>query len=251
MDKRILVTLLSLCCAAPASADFLGVKIGANYWDYDISGTARYQSNNSADDIDVNDDLGYSDDTLTYFYASFEHPVPVLPNIRISKTKIDTDANGRLSRQVTYGGTTFQANEDVKSNVEADQIDITLYYRVLDNVANLDLGLNAKYIDSDAAIQGAISGSQSADVSGWVPMLYAGVGVDLPLTGLSVSADGSYIGYKDSNFYDFTVRASYTTPWFVGVDAGYRKLKLDLDDFDDSYADVEFDGLFAGMYVHF
>ena len=74
---------------------------------------------------------------------------------------------------------------------------------------------------------------------------------DLPLTGLSASADGSYIKYDGSSFYDFSVRASYTTPWHLGVDIGYRRIKLDLDDFDDSFADVEFDGPYAGAYLHF
>jgi len=78
-----------------------------------------------------------------------------------------------------------------------------------------------------------------------------GAGVDLPLTGLSVSADGSAIGYSGSSFYDYTLRATYTTPWRVGIDVGYRKIKLDLDDFDNSYANVTFDGPYAGAYLHF
>ena len=240
-----------LLVPALSAADTLGVRVGANYWSYDISGTARYQSKDSANNIDVNKDLGYDDGSLGHYYISLEHPVPLLPNVRISKTDIDEDANGRLTNTVRYGDIIFQADEDVSSKVELDQTDITLYYSLLDNVVNLDLGLNAKYIDSKARITGAVSGTQSADVSGWVPMLYAGVGADLPLTGLSISADGAYVKYKSSSFYDATVRATYATPWFVGVDVGYRKIKLDLDDFDDSFADVEFDGPYAGLYLHF
>ena len=82
-------------------------------------------------------------------------------------------------------------------------------------------------------------------------MTYAGVGIDLPLTDLAVSADGSYIKYESSSFYDYTLRVTYTSPWHVGADVGYRKIKLDLDDFDDSFADVEFDGPYAGLYLHF
>ena len=152
---------------------------------------------------------------------------------------------------MVYGDRIFLFNEDVSSEFELDQTDITLYYSPLDNVVNVDLGLNAKYIDSEARISGAISGTETANVSGWVPMLYAGVGADLPLTGLSVGADGAYIHYDGSSFYDYSVHASYTSPWHVGVNAGYRKIKLDLDDFDDSFADVEFDGLYAGAYLHF
>ena len=243
--------LATLLLPGVAGADLLGVTIGANYWNYDISGTARYQTRNSANDIDVNNDLGYDDGNLGNYYIALEHPVPFLPNIRISKTDIDEDANGRLSKTVDYGGTTFLVNEDVSSKVELDQTDITLYYSPLDTIANIDIGLNAKYIDSKASITGALSGTQNSDVSGWVPMAYVGVGVDLPLTGLSVSADGSFVKYQSSTFYDYTVRVTYTSPWFVGADVGYRKIKLDLDDFDDSYADIEFDGPYAGLYLKF
>ncbi|MEN8108476.1 MAG: TIGR04219 family outer membrane beta-barrel protein [Pseudomonadota bacterium] len=254
MEKRMLALSLALPMAlatTAAGADTLGVWIGANYWDFDISGTARYKSKSSADDIDVNDDLGYDDDTLTTFYAIFEHPAPLIPNVKVVSTNIDSDANGSLSKDFTWGDIDFTINEDVRSEVQLDQIDVALYWRILDNAANLDIGINAKYIDIDATITGAISGSDTADVSGLVPMLYAGVGIDLPLTGVGVSANGAYIGYDGSNFYDFTVRATYDSPWFLGIEAGYRKLKLDLDNFDDSYADVEFGGPYLGAYVHF
>lgn len=243
--------LATLFLPAAATADILGVTVGANYWNYDISGTARYQTRDSSNDIDVNRDLGYDDGNLGYYYIGLEHPVPFLPNIRLSRTNIDEDANGTLSRTVVFGGTTFFVNENVSSKVQLDQTDITLYYSPLDTVANIDLGLNAKYIDSKSRITGAVSGTQNANVSGWVPMAYAGVGIDLPLTGLSIGADGSFVKYESSTFYDYTLRVTYTSPWHVGADIGYRKIKLDLDDFDDSFANIEFDGPYAGLYLHF
>jgi outer membrane protein len=245
------LVLAALLLPTAAMADMLGVTVGANYWNYDISGTARYQTKDSSNDIDVNRDLGYDDGNLGYYYIGLEHPVPFLPNIRVSRTDIDEDANGTLTKNVVYGGTTFFVNENVSSKVKLEQTDITLYYSPLDTIANIDLGLNAKYIDSQARITGAVSGTQNANVSGWVPMAYVGVGVDLPLTGLGISADGSYIKYQSSSFYDYTLRVTYTSPWLVGADIGYRKIKLDLDDFDDSFADVEFDGPYAGLYLHF
>ncbi|HFD79452.1 MAG TPA: TIGR04219 family outer membrane beta-barrel protein [Gammaproteobacteria bacterium] len=251
MDRTRTLALVFSLLPALAGADTLGVRIGTSYWNYDISGSVRYRSSNSSDDIDVNRDLGYDDDQLVYLYAVLEHPLPFLPNIRVSRTRTDVDANGRLSRTVVYGDVTFVANEDVSSKVRLDQTDITLYYRLLDKVVSLDLGINAKYLDSKGRISGSLSGSESADVSGWAPMLYAGTGVDLPLTGLSLGADGSAVKYRGSTLYDYSVHASYTTPWHLGIDAGYRAVKLDLDDFNNSYADIELDGPYVGAYLHF
>lgn len=251
MRLRQISALTALLLPALSAADTLGVRAGANYWNYDISGTARYKSPNTADDIDINRELGYDDGSSGYYYISLEHPVPFLPNVRLSYTKIDDDARGRLSHTVVFGDLTFFVNENVASEFKLEQTDITLYYSLLDNVANIDLGVNAKYIDSSASVTGSLSGREDTDVSGWVPMAYAGVGFDLPLTGLAVAAQGAYIKYDSSSFYDFSAGAEYTTPWRLGVSVGYRKIKLDLDDFDDSFADVEFDGPYAGVYLHF
>lgn len=251
MDLRKAVLLVGLMVPVVCGADTLGIRVGADYWRYDIDGSVRFKTRDSTNDIDVNEDLGYDDDSLTHLYAILEHPLPFLPNVKLSRTAIDTSANGRLSKTVVFGDVTFQANEDVSSDVDLKLTDITFYYRVLDNIANIDLGLNAMYLDSQGRITGSVSGTERADISGWVPKAFAGVGVDLPFTGLSVGADGSAVKYKGSHFYDYTLRVSYTTPWYVGIDAGYRKMKLDLDDFDDSFADLSFDGFFAGGYLHF
>lgn len=253
MKLRLLAVFPLLLACGAASADTLGVRVGAAYWGYDIEGFARYKSKDPADNIDVQDDLGYSDDSQLFGYILLEHPIPLLPNVKISKTSIDSSARGVLSATFNYGNVTFTASDNVASDIKLDQVDVTLYYQILDNVVNVDLGLNAKYIDSEAAIRSLTTPTlnEKADVSGWVPMVYAGVGVDLPFSGLGVSADGSYVGYSGSKFYDYALRATYTTPWVVGLDVGYRKLKLDLDDFDNSYANIEFSGPYAGLYASF
>lgn len=251
MKTKTIAAFLLLWHSGGARADLLGVTLGADYWNYDISGSARYKTKNAGDDIDVNDDLGYDDDSLTSYYIALEHPLPVLPHVRLRRTDIEDSADGRLSKSITYGGITFNASEAVASDVQLDQTDITLYYEVLDNIVDLDLGLNVKYLDIDATLHGAVSGTESADVSAWVPMLYAGAGVDLPLTGLGLDAEVAAIGYQGSRLYDVSVAARYTTPWFLGVQLGYRKLKLDLDDIDDITADIEFDGPYAGAYLRF
>ncbi len=249
--RRSLISVLLFVIPIYSSADVLSVRAGANYWSYDISGNARYKTSDSSNDIDVNNDLGYDDGSSGYYYVHLEHPIPFLPNVRLAYTNIDEDANGRLSRTVVYGDITFLANEELNSEFDLKQTDITLYYELLDNIVSADLGLNGKYIDGDARISGNLSGTENTSISGWVPMAYAGIGADLPLTGLGVSADGSYVKYEGSSFYDFSVSANYTSPWHLGVDVGYRKIKLDLDDFDDSFADVEFDGPYAGAYFSF
>lgn len=252
MKLKLTVLLCLLLGSGIVFADTLGVRAGAAYWAYDVDGFLRYQSTDPADDIDVQDDLGYGDDNLVFAYIQLEHPVPLLPNVRLSKTAIDIDASGSMTANFTYGGVSFSVNEPVDSALELNQVDVTLYYQPLDNVVSLDIGINAKYLDSTARIASrARAVSEEAEVSAWVPMIYAGVGVDLPFTGLAASIDGSYIGYSGSAFYDYAVRVTYKTPWVVGIDVGYRSISLDLDDIDGSYANIEFSGFYGGLYAGF
>jgi len=205
--RRVLLMFMTMQLLSTSGfADTLGIRAGANYWKYDISGTARYRSKSSSDNVDVNQDLGYNNGSAGVYYLVLEHPVPLLPNVRVTYTDIDEDTNGRLSKTVVYGNVTFYANEAVRSHVKLKQTDITLYYELLDDVVSLDLGLDGKYVDSEARISGEISGTQDASVSGWVPLAYAGIGFDLPLTGLGVSSDGSFSKYKGSHFYDYSIR---------------------------------------------
>jgi outer membrane protein len=242
--------MLAVLLPATTVAD-TGITLGARYGTSDIDGSLRYLSTDPADDIDINDDLGYRDTRPYNFYLQLEHPLPLLPNARLNRSVMDESASGQLTRTVNFGGSTFTLGETVDSTAEVTQTDIILYYSISDTVASVDVGINAKYLDSSASLSGNLAGNETANISGWVPMLYAGVGVDLPLTGLSIGADGSYTGYQGSRLYDLNLRASYTTDWHIGADLGYRRMKLNLDDFDDSYSDIEFDGPYAGVFVTF
>jgi outer membrane protein len=249
MNYRLTMLLLSVLPAVPAVAD-TSVTLGADFWSYSIDGSVRYQSNDPADDIDVNRDLGYNDGNLGSYYLQLEHPLPVLPNVRLARTDINDSAAGHLNRPVNFGGQSYLLGEDVTSSVQFEQTDVVLYYRLLNLAASLDLGLDARYIDSKVRLVGN-SGTETATATGWVPMLYAHAGFDLPLTGFALDADGSVTGYQGSRLYEFNLRASYTSPHHVGVEAGYRRLGMKLDDFDSTWADVSFDGPYAGLFLRF
>ena len=83
-----------------------------------------------------------------------------------------------------------------------------------------------------------------------VPMIYGLIGGS-PWPGLMLSAEGNYIAYSGSTISDFNAKISYTTDYFVGFEAGYRVQTIELDDVDDTDADLEFKGPFVGAYLKF
>jgi outer membrane protein len=250
MKRSLSVLILTALLPAGVMAE-TGITLGTRLGTSDVNGTLRYQSVDPADDIDINNDLGYQDSQPVNYYLQLEHPLPLLPSARIDHSELDDSASGQLTRTVNYGGSSFTVGESIDSSVQVSRTDIILYYSIFDTVANIDVGVNARYIDSKTSLAGSLGGNETASISGWVPMFYAGVGMDLPLSGLSLGADGSFAGYQGNHLYDVKLRASYTTDWNLGADLGYRRMRLDLEDFDDSYADIAFDGPFAGVFVSF
>ncbi len=250
--KRILAVIAIPVLLSPVNAFADGsIVIGTRYGSADINGSLRHLSTDPADDIDINDELGYRDGNPVSFYLQLEHPLPLLPNARIDQGELDESARGQMNRTVDFGGSTFTLGENVDSAVRVRQTDVILYYSIFDTVANVDVGINARHLDSDSSLTGNLAGNETAAVSGWIPMLYAGLAVDLPSTRLWLGADGSYTGYHGNHMYDLNLSASYVTDWHLGINMGYRQVRLELDDFDDSHADIEFGGPWAGVFVSF
>ena len=138
-----------------------------------------------------------------------------------------------------------------------DSTDFILYYELFDNdLVSFDLGVNAKYIDGSLSVVDAASNTQGAgEFSGVVPMAYSRLQLGLPFTGLAAYAEGSYLSFDDHELSDYQVAVAYSFIESLAVDmtlqVGYRKVTVDIEDLDDIYANMEFDGVFAGLEVHF
>jgi outer membrane protein len=89
MKKNIVLLSLSAILALGASADTFGLEMGAAAWASKTSGNIEYKG----DSIDLEKDLGYEDLNTNFIWASFEHPIPLIPNIKIQHTKIEDTAS--------------------------------------------------------------------------------------------------------------------------------------------------------------
>lgn len=255
MKKILFAPILCLCLFSQQSAfaDTLGVWAGVGQWNWDVSGNFRYQSTNISDTIDVGNSganyLNWADDDSGTFFAILEHPVPLIPNVKIFSTSLETKGTGQAN--VTFGGATLTA--DVNSSLEMDMTDITLYWQILDNVVGLDIGITAKTIDGKITVTDVTTPSQTdtANFDTTIPMLYAGVEFDLPLTGLVLGANAAYVGYDGNSLTEYHAYIRYNSPYVFGVEAGVKSFNLEIDDLDSSYGTLEFSGAYAQLFVHF
>lgn len=243
---------MSLTPAAYSDTIF-GIYVGGGALNYDLEGDFT-DLENGGSSIDFESDLGLEGESGTYVYVAIEHPVPFLPNIKLAVSDITETANTTLDSSIEFDGETFPAGSNVRTEIDLSHTDITLYYEILDNWANLDLGFTAKIFDGELTASGSFGpttyyAEESLDFT--APLLYAKAQFDLPLTGLYVSAEGNWIGAGGINFFDLWGRVGYTFAFGLGVEAGVRKLTLELDDVEDLDADLSLNGTYLAATFHF
>ncbi len=244
MVKKISTVTAALLLASALHADVLGGEFSVGYLNLNPSGDFAYKGNSA----DVEDNFGWGSSDSVILKGYFEHPLPVLPNLRVAYTNLDFSGSGIVTG-LKFGDKTFSGKIDTALDV--DIIDATLYYEILDNWVNLDLGLNAKYIDGTTWVKNSTLGKSEADLSVVLPTLYAKARFDIPMSGFSFQAEGDLITYNNSTLYDVDLGARYTFMLGLGVEAGVRMMKLKLDDVDDINADIDFSGAYISAVWDF
>lgn len=214
--KKILATcVLSLGFAASSqAATVLGFEVGAGAWN----------TNNTLAEKGVGD-IKTDSDFAVNVYAAFEHPIPFLPNVRAEYLQNKNDV------------------KSTKDESDTSYADITLYYEVLDNWVNLDLGISARAMDAKYK-KSNISYTNDKVLGA----LYARAQFDLPLTGLSIGAAAQHDAGLNGNrsLEDYSVYMQYKIALGFGVAAGYRLQDYTLD--YDKYADA-IDHQIKGAYI--
>lgn len=242
--RALAATLLITTSAA--QADTLGIELGGYNWKQAFSG--EVSSGLAGTQVDVEDDLGYDDETSNVIFIALEHPIPILPNIRLQQTDLDLSATGNSS--FTFEG--FNYNGPVHSEIDMSHTDVTLYYELLDNWISLDLGLTARVVEDGLVRITDLTTSQteSFEIDGVIPLLYVATKLDLPLSGLYIGADASAISVSDDSIIDYRARIGYESSIGLGVEAGFRSFEIDVED-DEDTADLTVDGTYISIFFSF
>ncbi len=78
----VFVGLIILCLSNKSDADtLLGLYAGAQTWNMQTSG--GFSSN------DDNANFNFDEQANSNLYVAFEHPVPLIPNVKLQRTVID------------------------------------------------------------------------------------------------------------------------------------------------------------------
>ena len=229
-----------------AQADVVGVKVSAGGWEPSFNGDIQ----DGLAAISLENDLNLSDDQATVASLSFEHPIPVLPNVRLDYADLSIAAESTLTRNIEFDGNSFSVSDDVRTSADLSHIDGVLYYELMDNWVSIDLGIGVRMFDGDIEIQSTTESARE-ELDEPLPLVYGAVQFDLPFTGLAISADLKGISYEGDSAFDYTAKVSYTFALGLGLEAGYRGFEMDIEELSDFTADIDISGPYAGLIFQF
>lgn len=249
--KKTLIAAALLGLTNTVYADtLLGVYAGVQGWNIGADGGYADDSNLA--------NFSFNDKTKASFYVALEHPIPLIPNLKIRRTSFSNNGDTTLTSSFTFGNQTFEADSRLVTDIDLTNTDYVLYYELFDNdLVSFDFGLNLKDVDGSIFVQDADNPSLDGTehFSGFIPLLYSKLIVEMPLTGLGVYAEGNYLSIDDHKVYEYQAALTYNMMDNFAMDMtwqlGYRSFVLKLDDLDGVYSDLEFKGPFAGVEVHF
>ena len=125
MKKLALAVTLASLLSTNVQADAIGIYLGGQIWDNKASGTLGDGSSLV--------DFNLADEKQNSFFIAFEHPLPLIPNIRIASTSLETKGQTTLATNFQFEDETFTTGADVRANFDVSYVDYTLYYEVFDN----------------------------------------------------------------------------------------------------------------------
>lgn len=249
MKSFLLTTVLILCSSHAAADSILGLYFGLGQWQGEVKGeTGEKESATTLDD------LGFDKNNNNMFWVNLEHPVPVLPNIRIMHTDISSSADSIISQEFSLGTIVFEADVRTLSELVLSHTDVTFYYEILDNWVEADLGVTARVFDGYVKAESEITAPTESTLAGSLPMLYGNAQINLPFSGWHIGATANVIRYRGDGFHDYSGRIGYFYDSMVmdfGLNLGFREMSLDVAEFDDLYVDASVSGVYLEALIHF
>lgn len=243
--KKLLAIAITAATPMMAQADLLfTVEAGASMWNAEASGT-----------VDDNLDLGkgglnLDSENNNVLFASFEHPLPVLPNIKIMKTDLDLSGDGTVNN---FLGTTLTGN--TSSQLDLSHTDLTLYWGIPLPIPYIDInfGLTARQFDGVVSVKETGTGQEAKeDLDFMMPMGYLNVDIGTPF-GIYARADLNTFSYDGNGVTDTSIALGYTLPIplvDVNLEAGHRAINVTTDeDTVDIETDIDVSGMFFGLNI--
>lgn len=252
--KKLLSTLaVTAALTASAQASVIAdIKVGAGL-------LPSVAATGNLDTFSVENDLGISAAQQSYFYAEFDHLIPIVPNIKYEQTT--RTYKGTATQSFTVGTITYSASSP--STYTWDHQDAIFYWGVpfstwLPMIDAADFGLGLKLGDMTLGIENVATQTFAFGA----PYGYARIHVTPPmLFGLGFEFEGKYLNYQATEgtlaFSEFVYKADWmleapipVIDLSVGVELGYKTTSYKITASGTAF-DLGYSGIFYGIVGKF
>jgi outer membrane protein len=224
--KKLLASAIIAATPMMAQADLLfTVEAGANVWKPEATGSVD-------DTIDLEDE-NLDIDSSNVVFVAFEHPIPIIPNVKLVNTNLEFDGDDNALLDLTH-------------------TDMTLYWGLPLPIPYVDInfGLTARQFDGEI-FSDASSGVEVDEALDFIiPMGYLNVDIDTPF-GIYGYVELNAVSYAGNGITDTAVAVGYTLPIplvDINLEAGHRSLSLNTDeDLTGIDTDIDVAGMFFGV----
>ena len=256
-----MVMRAALLAAVWSSSSFalvgFGGGVGFGMWNAGATGDIAYGSGTPTV-VDMEDTLGLEAENNNYMWAYFEHPIPVVPNIRVEQTAFFNEGTETLTVGSSFGGQTFTGK--TKSELQLNQTDAILYWGIPGlntltlGILDFDFGLALKQFDGYLKMtETSTNTTEEADLSFPMPLVYLRLMVNIPVIDLGIEAQSKTFSYGGVSYGDTRIGLSYELPIPIpivsfGIEGGLRTQNFVIDPDSDLVDDVDADLSFSGVY---
>ncbi|WP_417761743.1 TIGR04219 family outer membrane beta-barrel protein [Shewanella sp.] len=245
MKKLSLAALaVATMVALPSqAATVLGFKVGVDAMHADASGITGQQGGDTPK-------FSYDNKAQYSLWFNVEHPLPLLPNLKVRENRFE--ANGILT-DANFNFRGINLTDVVHNKIDLTNTDFMLYYELFDNdILSIDAGAAYKKFNGSLEIS-RDSYRDTIDIDDGVVMGYLNAEVGLIGTGLYGFAE-VLAGVDHSDILDYQAGLGWQFDG-VAIDTrvrvGYRKLQFQDNSFSGVKANVDIDGVFAGVELVF
>ncbi len=246
--KKLLAIAITAATPMMAQADLLfTIDAGASMWNAEASGDV-----DGAVDLGK-DGLNLDSEANNVLFASFEHPIPMIPNVKVMKTDLDLTGDG--SSTYTFLGQTYTGA--TASQLDLSHTDFTLYWGVPLPIPFFDInfGLTARQFDGVVSVTDKTTNTETKeDLSFTMPMGYLNVDFDSHF-GVYARAELNALSFDGNGVTDTSLAVGYTLPLpipflDINLEGGYRTIDVMTDkDTAGVETNVDVSGMFAGLNI--
>ncbi|RVU33194.1 TIGR04219 family outer membrane beta-barrel protein [Rheinheimera riviphila] len=246
--KAVVLTLgcVVLLLNNNARADLLGLTLSGDY--------AKLSPSGQGGDHLFSQPLQFSDDGWQSWSVAFEHPLPLVPNVALRRQTARWSGTTLLQGNFRLDAQHFASQSHIQNALDLQSTDVSFYYEVLDNsLLALDLGVSAMQYDAELAVTEPVSRTRTA--SGFLPLLYSHLTINVWGTDTALFWQGQYTDYRDQQWAQTKVGLSYQmldlTAMTLAIKFGWQQQSVALIDKDQLDIDMQMKGPFLALEADF